>query len=146
MIFFLVRVLHDHLPDSLTPQLWDKVAKNAFPPGFQHSLLAHPPRTLKDFPKTIETRAAVFRDREPSNIFRQRVQLQIMLLVPIVLLRLIHLVFCIQQVLCLDFVIVAVQLTTFQQEMHVSIDVLPNIQLRIVHFFTIILKIARTIN
>jgi len=71
-IFFLVRVLHDHLPDSLTPQLWDKVAKNAFPPGFQHSLLAHPPRTLKDFPKTIETRAAVFRDREPSNIFRQQ--------------------------------------------------------------------------
>jgi len=71
-IFFLVRVLHDHLPDSITPQLWDKVAKNAFPPGFQHSLLAHPPRTLRDFPKTIETRAAVFRDRETSNSFCQQ--------------------------------------------------------------------------
>ena len=71
-IFFLVRVLHDHLPDSLTPQLWEKVAKNAFPPGFQYSLLSHPPRTLKDFPKTIETRAAVFRDRKPSNGLRQQ--------------------------------------------------------------------------
>ena len=71
-IFFLVRVLHEHLPDSLTSQLWDKVAKNAFPSGFQYSLLSHPPRTLKDFPKTIETRAAAFRDREPSNGLRQQ--------------------------------------------------------------------------
>ena len=71
MDFFLVRVLHDHLPDSLTQQLWEKVAYNAFPPAFQQSLRNNPPRLFKDFPKAIETRAAVFRDREPSNNLRQ---------------------------------------------------------------------------
>ena len=70
-IFFLVRVLHDHLPDSLTQQLWEKVAYNAFPPAFQQSLRNNPLRLFKDFSKAIETRAAVFRDREPSNNLRQ---------------------------------------------------------------------------
>jgi len=65
-IFFLVRTLRDHLPETLVSQLWDKVARNAFPSSFQYSLLSHPPRTLKDFPKTIETRASLFRDTTNS--------------------------------------------------------------------------------
>ncbi len=65
-IFFLVRALRDHLPETLVSQLWDKVARNAFPSSFQYSFLSHPPRTLKDFPKTIETRASLFRDTTNS--------------------------------------------------------------------------------
>ena len=66
-VYFLTKIFHLHLPDSLVPQLWDRVSKNAFPTGFQYSLLNYPPRSLKDFAKTIEARASVFRDNNDGH-------------------------------------------------------------------------------
>lgn len=61
-IYYLTKTLCDQLPEALIHQLWDRVSRNAFPNSFQYSLLSHPPRNLKDFAKTIEARAAIFRD------------------------------------------------------------------------------------
>ena len=71
-VYFLTKTLSDQLPEALVPQLWDRVSKCAYPTAFQQSLSNHPPRNLKDFAKTIENRATVFRDREPTNGLRQQ--------------------------------------------------------------------------
>ena len=67
-MYFLAKTLSDQLPDALVPQLWDRVAHNAYPHAFQYSLLSHPPRNLKDFAKTIEARALIFKDVPPTPI------------------------------------------------------------------------------
>ena len=67
-VYFLAKTLSDQLPDALVPQLWDRVAQNAYPHAFQYSLLSHPPRNLKDFAKTIEARALIFKDVPPTPI------------------------------------------------------------------------------